>query len=164
MIYCLVYEYTKQIRRRRVLTGRENLTRAEAAQYNPVTLAFVGDAVYSTYVRERLALSGIAKAADYQRAAVKIVSAKGQSAFLDRLLPLLTEEEQEIFRRGKNAKKATKSKSASSLEYNRSTGFEAVLGFLYLVGEEGRIAELLSTLTEEDFKIPEKTQGLRSFR
>ncbi|MBQ2702175.1 MAG: ribonuclease III [Clostridia bacterium] len=147
-----------------MLTGRDNLTKAEAAQFNPVTLAFVGDAVYSTYVRERLALSGNGKAADFQRAAIKIVSAKGQSAFLDRILPLLTEQESEIFRRGKNAKKATKSKSASSLEYNRSTGFEAVLGYLYLTGEEERIGQLLSNLTEEDFKIPEKTQGLRSFR
>lgn len=147
-----------------MLTGRENLTKTEAAQFNPVTLAFVGDAVYSAYVRERLALSGYGKAADFQRVAIKIVSAKGQSAFLDRILPLLTEEESEIFRRGKNAKKVTKSKSASSLEYNRSTGFEAVLGFLYLTGEEGRIGELLSNLTEEDFKIPEKTKGLRSFR
>lgn len=147
-----------------MLTGRDNLTKAEAAQFNPVTLAFVGDAVYSTYVRERLALSGNGKAADFQRAAIKIVSAKGQSAFLDRILPLLTEQESEIFRRGKNAKKATKSKSASSLEYNRSTGFEAVLGYLYLTGEEERIGQLLSNLTDEDFKIPEKTQGLRSFR
>ena len=147
-----------------MLTGRENLTKAEAAQYNPVTLAFIGDAVFSMYVRERLAMSGIGKAADYQRAAVKLVSAKGQSAFLERLLPLLDEEESEIFRRGKNAKKATKSKNASSLEYNRSTGFEALLGYLYLMGSEERICEILSTLTDEDFKIPEKTQGLRSFR
>ena len=147
-----------------MLTGRENLTKAEAAQYNPVTLAFIGDAVFSMYVRERLAMSGIGRAADYQRAAVKLVSAKGQSAFLERLLPLLDEDESEIFRRGKNAKKATKSKNASSLEYNRSTGFEAVLGYLYLMGCEERICEILSTLTDEDFKIPEKTQGLRSFR
>ena len=136
----------------------------EATQLNPVTLAFVGDAVYSTYVRERLALSQNGKASDFQRVAIKLVSAKGQSGFLERILPLLTEEESEIFRRGKNAKKATKSKSASSLEYNRSTGFEAVLGYLYLTGEEERIGQLLSNLTEEDFKIPEKTQGLRSFR
>ena len=147
-----------------MLTGRENLTKAEAAQYNPVTLAFIGDAVFSMYVRERLAMSGIGRAADYQRAAVKLVSAKGQSAFLERLLPLLDQDESEIFRRGKNAKKATKSKNASSLEYNRSTGFEAVLGYLYLMGCEERICEILSTLTDEDFKIPEKTQGLRSFR
>ena len=147
-----------------MLTGRENLTKSEAAQYNPITLAFIGDAVFSMYVRERLALGGIGRAADYQRAAVKLVSAKGQSAFLERLLPLLTEDEGEIYRRGKNAKKATKSKNASSLEYNRSTGFEAVLGYLYLLGDEQRIGEILSSLTDEDFKIPEKTQGLRSFR
>ncbi|MBQ8295979.1 MAG: hypothetical protein IJX87_06065, partial [Clostridia bacterium] len=66
--------------------------------------------------------------------------------------PMLTEEETDVFRHGKNAKKATKSKSASSLEYNRSTGFEAVLGFLYLTGQETRISELLSIAEDEKFK------------
>ena len=63
----------------------------------------------------------------------------------------LTEEESEIFRRGRNAKKATKSKSASVAEYARSTGFEAVLGFLYLTGKEVRIQELLSQADDRDF-------------
>jgi ribonuclease-3 family protein len=66
-------------------------------------------------------------------------------------LPLFTETESDIFRRGKNAKKATKSKSASSLEYSRSTGFEAVLGFLYLAGKDERIKELLATADDRDF-------------
>ena len=134
-----------------MLTGRENLTKSEAAQYNPITLAFIGDAVFSMYVRERLALGGIGRAADYQRAAVKLVSAKGQSAFLERLLPLLTEDEGEIYRRGKNAKKATKSKNADAGEYNRSTGFEAVLGYLYLSGNDERIKELLAKADDRDF-------------
>ncbi len=122
------------------------MEREKAAQVNPVTLAFLGDAVYSLYVREQLVKSGSGKAADFQRAAAKIVSAKGQSAFLERVLPLLTEEENEIFRRGRNAKKATKSKSASVAEYSRSTGFEAVLGFLHLAGDSERIAQLLSMI------------------
>ena len=135
-----------------MLTGKEQMTKTQAQQLNPVVLAFVGDAVYSLYVRERLVRSRDGRAADFQRAASKIVSAQGQSLFLEKLLPLLNEEETEMFRRGKNAKKATKSKSASSLEYNRSTGFEAVLGFLYLTGEEERIAQLLSVLEDEAFQ------------
>ncbi len=132
------------------------MTKLQAAQLNPVALAFVGDTVYSLYVRERLALSGCGKVSQLQRVAAQIVSAKGQSEFLDKLLPLFTEEEADVFRRGKNAKKGTKSKSASSLEYNRSTGFEAVLGYLYLIGEEDRIRELLSVSDVESFALQEE--------
>ncbi len=131
--------------------GKLPLTKAEARQLNPVVLAFVGDAVYSLYVRARLTATGEGRASEFQRAAAKVVSAKGQSDFLNGLLPLFTEEEEEIFRRGRNAKKATKSKSASAVEYNRSTGLEAVLGYLYLTGENARIETLLSQLPEELF-------------
>ncbi len=135
-----------------MLTEREILSEREAAQINPVTLAFVGDAVYSLYVRERLAIELGGKTADLQKVAAKVVSAQGQSVFLDKLFPLFTEEETDIFRRGKNAKKATKSKSATHLEYNRSTGFEAVIGYLYLTGKTERIKELLSVQSAEDFQ------------
>ena len=132
-------------------TEREVLSEREAMQLNPVTLAFVGDAVYSLYVRERLTLEVGGKSADLQRVAAKVVSAQGQSEFLDKVLPLFTETEEDIYRRGRNAKKGTKSKSASHLEYNRSTGFEAVLGYLYLTGKDERIKELLQKSDERDF-------------
>ncbi len=132
-------------------TERENLTPLEAAQINPVTLAFVGDSVYSLYVRERLTLEVGGKSAGLQRSAANIVSAQGQSEFAEKLLPLLTEKEQDVFRRAKNAKKGTKSKSASHLQYNLSTGVEAVLGYLYLTGQDGRIRELLRKSDERDF-------------
>ncbi len=121
-------------------------------QINPVVLAFLGDAVYTLWVREKLVCSGAGKASDFQRAAAKIVSARGQSAFLERVLPLLTEEEEEVFRRGRNAKKPTKSKHATPAEYNRSTGFEAVIGFLHLTGKTARIEELLSLTDDETLK------------
>ncbi len=133
-------------------TDREYLTAREAAQINPVTLAFVGDSVYSLYVRERLTLEVGGKSASLQRVAANVVSAQGQSEFLDKVLPLFTEEEADVFRRGKNAKKGSKAKSASHLEYNRSTGFEAVLGYLYLTGQEARIKELLQKSDERDFE------------
>ncbi|MBR1975131.1 MAG: ribonuclease III [Clostridia bacterium] len=147
-----------------MLTEREILSAREAAQISPVTLAFVGDAVYSLYVRERLTLELGGKAADLQRVASKVVSAKGQSEFLDKLMPLFTEEEADVFRRGKNAKKATKSKSASHLEYNRSTGFEAVLGYLYLTGNEERIKELMSASRVEDFAAVEEVKPFKPIR
>lgn len=130
----------------------QKMEKSEAIAVNPVTLAFLGDAVYTLYIRDRLVRSGTGKAADFQRASAKLVSARGQSAFLERILPLFTEEESDIYRRGRNAKKPTKSKNASVAEYARSTGFEAVIGFLYLTGEYERILYLFSLVDEEDLK------------
>ena len=128
------------------------LDKDRAKLVNPVTLAFLGDAVYALWVREKLVLAGVGQAADMQRAASKVVSARGQSAFLERVLPLFTEEEADVFRRGRNAKKPTKSKHASAAEYSRSTGFEAVIGYLYLIGDMERVELLLSLTDENDLK------------
>lgn len=114
-----------------------------AKQLSPVTLAFVGDAVYSLYVRHRLVDGGDLKPAHLQKLTSECVSAHGQSELLEKISGKFTEEEEAVFHRGRNAKKATKSKNASVAEYNRSTGFEAVLGYHYLTGNYDRIAELL---------------------
>ena len=87
-----------------MLSGRPPLTYEQAQQINPITLAFVGDAVYSAYVRERLAIEIGGRPSDLQKVSSQVVSAKGQSAFLEELIPLLTEEENGIFRRGKTPK------------------------------------------------------------
>ncbi len=115
----------------------------KARNISPVTLAFVGDAVYSLYVRQRLVLTTDYGTGELQKLSSSKVSAHGQSGLLEKLLPLLTEEETDIYKRGRNAKKPTKSKNASVVEYNRSTGLEAVLGFLYLTGRYSRITQLL---------------------
>ena len=146
------------------MENKRLLSNLEAKKINPVTLAFLGDAVYSLWVRERLVLSGTGKAADFQRAAGKIVSAHGQSAFLEKVLPLLTVEEEEIYRRGRNAKKATKSKNAAPVEYNRSTGLEAVIGYLYAIGDVQRLEELFSALDEEKFKIISQATAFKPSR
>ena len=116
--------------------------RERARQMSPVVLAFVGDAVYTLLVRQSLALSSACKTGELNKRASEVVSAHGQSARTARILPLLTEEESEIYHRGRNAKKPTKSKNATVGEYVRSTGLEAVVGFLYLTGQNDRIIEL----------------------
>lgn len=123
-------------------TPRVPVERERAKQMNPVTLAFVGDAVYTLLVRERLALEHGVKTGELNRRASEIVSAHGQSGALEHVLPRLSEEEEDIFRRGRNAKKPTKSKNATVGEYVRSTGFEALIGYLYLTGQTERINEL----------------------
>ncbi len=117
---------------------------------NPVVLAFVGDAVYTLYVRRMLALLHTSHTGELNRCAAEKVSAHGQSEKLEKILPLLSEEEAEIYRRGRNAKKPTKSKNATVAEYVRSTGFEAVIGYLYLTGQEERIRELFFSESGED--------------
>ncbi len=117
----------------------------KAANLSAVTLAFVGDAVQSLIVRRNLALDCDRPAAQMQRLASEKVSAVGQNAQLIKIESLFTEEEAAIYRRGRNAKKPTKAKNASVAEYNRSTGFEAVIGYLYLTGRFDRIEQLLNT-------------------
>ena len=130
-----------------MLKNEQILPPERARLISPITLAFVGDAVYTLRVRERLACGADFKAGELNKLSSAKVSARGQSALLSRLEGMFTEEEADIFRRGRNAKKGTRSKNASVGEYNRSTGFEAVLGYLYLTGRHGRIDELLK---EED--------------
>ena len=130
-------------KRAKVFNLFSTIDKNKAKNLSPVTLAFVGDAVYSLYVRERLVLSTDYSTGTLQKLTSAEVSAHGQSELLETILSLFTEEEMDIFKRGRNAKKATKSKNASVLEYNRSTGFEAVLGYLYLTGQYQRISEIL---------------------
>ncbi len=117
---------------------------------NAVVLAFIGDAVYSLYVRESLVFASDYKTGVLQKLSAERVSAKGQAKLVDRIYEKLTAEEQEIFLRGRNSKKPTKSKNASVAEYNLSTGFEAVIGYLYLTGNYGRIDELIGGENNED--------------
>ncbi|MCD8201150.1 MAG: Mini-ribonuclease 3 [Clostridia bacterium] len=118
--------------------------RETAKRISPITLAFVGDAVQSLIVRRALALSADVKPAEHQRLAAKKVSAIGQSELLERIEGYLTDEERDVFRRARNAKKPTHAKHATSAEYSRSTGIEAVIGYLYLTGEYDRVEELLN--------------------
>ena len=119
------------------------MNETEARNISPVTLAFVGDAVYTLYVREKLVLNHGYSTGTLQKLSSSSVSAHGQNELLSRILPLLSEDELAVFKRGRNAKKPTRSKNASVAEYNNSTGFEGLLGYLYLTGNYGRIETLL---------------------
>lgn len=115
----------------------------KADNLSPVTLAFVGDAVYSLYVRHKLTLRADYTPAALQRLSCAEVSAHGQCEWLKRIEDSFTEEEAAIFKRGRNAKKPSHSKNASIAEYNNSTGLEAVIGWLYLTGQNDRLLQLL---------------------
>ena len=122
----------------------EIMDKAKANNINPVVLAFVGDAVYSLFVREKLTFFSDCKAGELNALATAEVRATAQSGFFKEISGLLNEEELAVFRRARNAKKTTRAKSASIAEYNISTGLEAVLGYLYLTGETDRLNFLLN--------------------
>lgn len=116
--------------------------------YSPLALAFLGDAVFEILVRERLVLKGNAPVNSLHQQSIRYVCAQAQSRAVDVLLPLLTPEEEEIFRRGRNAS-VNVPKSASTGEYHRATGLEALFGFLYLKGEQDRIQCLFDAVWEQ---------------
>lgn len=115
-------------------------------EQSPLSLAFVGDGVFELLVRQRLVERTRLVPGKLHSMCVKYVSAKGQSRALATLEPLLTDQEQAVLRRGRNASKATVAKHATPQEYRASTGFEALLGWLYLTGQNARIEELFNAL------------------
>ena len=120
------------------------MEKQKALNTNPIVLAFVGDAVFSLFVREKLTFEKDCKAGALNKLSVEQVNATAQAEFVKEITPLLTEEELGVFKRARNAKKGTKAKHASVVEYNASTGFEALLGFLYLTGQNDRLNFILN--------------------
>ena len=127
----------------------EVMEEEKARRLNPVVLAFIGDAAYSLYIREKLVFASDYKTGTLQKLSSASVSAQGQAALLKNIEAKFTDTEREIFLRGRNAKKPTKSKNATVAEYNLSTGFEAVVGYLYLTGAYARLDDLLSEEQDE---------------
>ena len=111
--------------------------------YSPLTLAYIGDAVYELTVRTVFVKQGNCQAQKLHQRVTSCVSARAQARMIDALLPELTEEEAGVFRRGKNSKPYTRAKNASLEEYLKATGFEAVIGYLYLKREYERINQLV---------------------
>ena len=113
---------------------------------NVITLAYLGDAVYETYVREYLIRNGIAKVEELQNEAIKYVSAKSQCKILTYLIDnnLLTDMELDIVKRGRNYKRASHPKNTDIITYKMSSGFEAMIGYLYLNGDKSRLDEIMN--------------------
>jgi len=113
-------------------------------------LAYIGDAVYELTVRLHLCKQSNAKSGTLHRQSVKLVRAAAQAAAVRQLLPLLTDEETAIFRRGRNSQPGSMPKNANPADYLNATGFEALIGYLYLKGETNRLNELLAKILEEN--------------
>ena len=118
--------------------------RVDLHTISPLNLAFVGDAVFELLVRGRLVANANRPNAELHKLSVEQVCASAQAAALDKIWPLLTEQEQAVFRRGRNAHT-----SRSGGDYHKATGLEALFGYLYFQGQSDRIRELFDATTQD---------------
>lgn len=122
-------------------------------QYSPLALAYIGDGVYELYVRTRVIEERPnLPAHKLHLHTVKYVKARAQSQSIEAMLPMLTEEETAVYKRGRNAKSATMAKNATMTDYRRATGFEALIGYVYLTENTERLNELMDTAYENAFE------------
>jgi len=123
-------------------------------QLSGLTLAYLGDAYYELQVRKHLVEQGYTKGNDLHAKAIKYTSANGQNTIIQRLLPLLTELESDVVKRGRNAESTHKPKNADLAVYRMATGFESLIGFLMVEQKQARLDEIMNMA----FQIIEETQ------
>lgn len=113
-------------------------------EYNIKTLAYMGDAVYELYVREHLVKNSREVASKLHQKTIKYVSAKAQEYIINNIYEILTEEEKEIYKRGRNANATTVPKNTDVVIYKKATGFEAVIGYLYFTQQNRRLKDIIN--------------------
>ena len=120
-----------------------NIDKSIAYNLNPQSLAFVGDAVFSLYIRQRIVVSNDLKPNAEHKLTTDFVKASGQSEIIKAIENILTEEELRLYKRARNYKTNNIAKNAKVVDYKRATGFEALLGYLYLIGNMDRLTEIM---------------------
>ena len=116
--------------------------------YSPLTLAYIGDGVFDLVIRSVVVGKGNTRASQLHQHTSHIVKAKTQAEMIDALEDVLTEEEADVYRRGRNAKSPTMAKNATMADYRKATGFEALMGYLYLDNRFARVVELTRIAVE----------------
>ena len=111
--------------------------------YSPLALAFLGDCVFEIVIRTMIVEKGNQRANSLHNQKSDIVNAGAQARIIEALMPELSEEEKDVYRRGKNAKVKSSAKNASIVDYHKATGLEALCGYLYLQGKMDRVIELV---------------------
>jgi len=118
-------------------------------QLNGLTLAYIGDAIYEVMIREALIYQGYQKVENLHKKAIQFTSAVNQSKAFDLIEDQLSEQELTIYKRGRNTTSDRKAKNASLAEYKKATGFEALIGYLYLNDRKDRLKELVEIIIKE---------------
>ncbi len=116
---------------------------SKARELNPLVLAYIGDSVYSTYIRTYFSLTTNCKVNALNKEVTTYVKAEAQSKKMREIEPILTEEENDIFHRARNAHVNSVAKNASVIDYKYATAFEALIGYLYITGQKDRLEELI---------------------
>ncbi len=119
------------------------LEEGDIRTYSALSLAFIGDCVFDLVIRTIVVTNYRQAVNDLHKKSVKIVKAESQAKIADAILDILTEEEEAIYKRGRNAKSNTSAKNASIVAYRKATGLEALVGYLYLHKRMDRITELI---------------------
>lgn len=127
----------------KVLKEQLGLSELKPNEVAPLILAYIGDAVYEVAVRTAEISKGNRAMNRLHRDSIHLVNAKAQADMIEKIMPMLTEEELSIYRRGRNAKSNTSAKNASIGDYRKATGFEALIGYLFLCERTDRMVELI---------------------
>ena len=117
--------------------------------YSPLTLAYIGDAIYDLVIRTVVVERANTSPNKLHHKTASYVNARTQAQMIEALMEELTEEEKGIYKRGRNAKSYTTAKNATVIEYRKATGFEALCGYLYLTGNQGRLLTLVKMAIEK---------------
>ena len=136
--------YNKNMDNEKNFFDMEYMTENNVQMVNPQSLAFVGDAVYSLFIRSHFCLVSTARSRSLHKFSTDFVKASSQAKALDDIFGSLTEEEKLVAKRARNTKVNTMSKNAKMIEYKKSTAFEALLGYLYLCGKITRLNQILN--------------------
>ena len=132
-----------------IIKQNMDLSDIDTVNYSPLTFAFIGDAVYEVVIRTMIVDEANRSANDLHKESSNYVKASTQAKLSEILMDDFDEDELAVFKRGRNAKINTKAKNASLSEYKKATGFEAVIGYLYLEGKTERMIELIKKGLEE---------------
>jgi ribonuclease-3 family protein len=132
-----------------MLINDKVIDKKTAGMYSPLTLAYLGDCVFELLVRESLVLKANKSNGKLHSEAKKLVCASGQNTALLKIINNLSEEEEHIYKRGRNSNCIPGGRNVNLDEYKRATGLEALFGYLYLIGEVARIEQLFDMITDE---------------
>lgn len=129
-----------------------NLKKVDVRTYSPLALAYLGDSVYELIIRTMIVSAGNSSVNNYHKRASSYAKANAQANMAKIIEPILTTEEVLIYKRGRNAKSVTVAKNASMIDYRMATGFEALIGYLYLEDNMKRIIEIIKYGLQQENK------------
>lgn len=126
-----------------IIKNSMQLKDIDITSYSPLTLAYIGDGIYEVVIRTIIVDEANRQVSKIHKSAAELVKAQTQAVMIKNIMEQLTEEELTIYKRGRNAKAVTRAKNASMGDYRTATGFEALMGYLYLMGKSDRMMELI---------------------